>query len=115
MQNDFDQERTSGAIYADTTYDLNEALTFCLELRYTKDETDLENFSARVLSNNDVPLLNTIPGDLVDPYAKAADKSIDLHVLWVRLQSYRCAEDLRCVVYLPVLKTRQMEVMLYSP
>ncbi len=77
LQNDFDQERTSQAIYADTTYDLNEAVTLRFGLRYTKDETDLENFSARILGNDDVPLLNTIPGDPVDPYAKAADDNID--------------------------------------
>jgi iron complex outermembrane receptor protein len=77
LQNDFDQERTSQAIYADTTYDLNEAVTLRLGLRYAKDETDLENFSARILGNDDVSLFNTIPGDPVDPYAKAADENID--------------------------------------
>jgi iron complex outermembrane receptor protein len=77
LQNDFDQERTSQAIYADTTYDLNEAVTLRLGLRYAKDETDLENFSARILGNDDVSLFNTIPGDPVDPYAKAADDNID--------------------------------------
>jgi iron complex outermembrane receptor protein len=77
LQNDFDQQRTSQAVYLDTTYDLNEAVTFRLGLRYTRDETDLKNFSARVLGNDDVALLNTIPGDQLDPFATSVDDSID--------------------------------------
>ncbi|MFZ1831300.1 MAG: TonB-dependent receptor [Pseudomonadales bacterium] len=72
-QNDFDQDRTSKAIYADTKYEFTDALTLRLGLRYTEDESELSSFSARLLGNDDVPLLNTIPGDPLDPFAQAPD------------------------------------------
>ena len=77
VQNDFDQERTSTAIYADTTYNLSDALSFRLGLRYNKDEVVLKNFSARINSADaGVPLFNTIPADPVDPFARAAKDDI---------------------------------------
>ncbi len=77
IQNDFDQERTSRAVYADTSYAVNDALTLRLGLRYTKDETDLEGFSARINGSDETPLFNTIPGDPVDPFATSVDDDID--------------------------------------
>jgi iron complex outermembrane receptor protein len=44
-------------------------------LRYTRDGTELEDFSARILAADGTPILNTIPGDFEDPYAVAADQS----------------------------------------
>jgi iron complex outermembrane recepter protein len=75
-QNDFDQERTSKAIYADTTYDLSDALTLRVGLRYNEDETDLKNFSSRLNSAEFIPLFNLIPGDPVDPFSRAVNDSI---------------------------------------
>jgi len=76
-QNDFDQDRTTKAIYADISYLLTDSFTLRLGLRYTEDETDLKDFSARILGSDDVPLFNTIPGDPVDPYATAVDRNIE--------------------------------------
>ena len=77
VQNDFDQERTSQAVYADTRYDVTDSLTLRFGLRYTEDDTELQNFSARILGNDDVALLNTIPGDPVNPYATSVDDEIN--------------------------------------
>jgi iron complex outermembrane receptor protein len=47
-------------------------------LRYTRDKTSMENFSARLIGNDFTPLASTIPGDPVDPFAKlAADSFTD--------------------------------------
>ncbi|MGI9326735.1 MAG: TonB-dependent receptor [Pseudomonadales bacterium] len=73
IQNDFDQDRTSVAAYFDGSYDLSESMTLRIGLRYTEDETELANFSARILGNDNTPLANTIPGDPVDPFAIAVD------------------------------------------
>lgn len=74
-QNDFNQDRTSWAGYFDGRWDLSDQWTLRMGLRYTDDETSLKNFSARLLGNDGVPLLNTIPGDAVDPYAVVAPES----------------------------------------
>ena len=74
-QNHFDQDRTSVAAYADSTYEFGEGYTLNLGLRYNHDETDLRNFTALLIGNDDVPLLNTIPGDESNPFATAANDS----------------------------------------
>jgi iron complex outermembrane receptor protein len=76
IQNDFDQDRTSTAIYADTSYAFNDALTLRVGARYTRDETDLKNFSGRIIGNDNLPLFNTIPGDPDDPFATALNDDI---------------------------------------
>ncbi|MCB1698028.1 MAG: TonB-dependent receptor [Halioglobus sp.] len=76
-ENDFNQERSSKALYTDMSYDLGEALTLRLGLRYTEDDTELSDFSARILGNDRSPLLNTIPGDALDPQARVADRRIE--------------------------------------
>ena len=38
-RNDFDQERTITAIYADTTFEVSKALSLRLHLRYSEDDT----------------------------------------------------------------------------
>ena len=68
-QNDFDQELTSKAAFFDGSYDLNDNWTLRLGLRYTEDETELSNFSARVLGNDGIPIFATIPFDDANPYA----------------------------------------------
>lgn len=73
---DLEQERTSYAVYADTSYELDESWTLRLGLRYTEDETELKSYSARVLSNQGEPLFNTIPGDALDPFAVTAPQEI---------------------------------------
>lgn len=74
-QNNFDQDRTSMAAYADTTYEFGEGYTLHLGLRYNQDKTELHNFTALLLGNDGIPLLNTIPGDENDPYATAPNDS----------------------------------------
>lgn len=75
-QNDFDQEHTSRAVYVDTSYAFSDAWTVRLGLRYTKDEIKLENYSARLLGSDDTPLINTVPGNAVDPYASTPSQEI---------------------------------------
>lgn len=63
--NEFIQTRTSYAAYLHTTYDLDEALTLTFGLRYTEDETEMEDFRAFVggidpISGNEI-LNQTIP------------------------------------------------------
>lgn len=71
QRNEFTQTRTSFAAYWHTTYDLTEMLTLTLGLRYTEDESELEQFRAFVggidpVSDMEV-LTQTIPaaGDVV--------------------------------------------------
>lgn len=73
--NEFDQQRTTLAGYFDGSLDLNSAFTLRFGLRYTEDEAKLENFSARLLGNDGVALVNTIPGDPADPFATQADQN----------------------------------------
>jgi len=75
VQNEFDQERDSYSTYFDGRWDVSDTATIRFGLRYTDDQTELNNYSARILGNDFVPLLNTIPGDPVDPFAAAARKS----------------------------------------
>lgn len=74
-QNDFNQDRISKAAYFDGSYDLSEQLTLRFGVRYTEDETKLSDFSARILGNDDTPLLNAIPYDEADPFATAPNDS----------------------------------------
>ncbi|MDX1555559.1 MAG: TonB-dependent receptor, partial [Xanthomonadales bacterium] len=53
----------------DGRWDLDDHWTLRLGLRYTDDETELSDFSARLLGNDGTPLVNTIPGDELDPFA----------------------------------------------
>jgi iron complex outermembrane receptor protein len=76
FDNAFDQERTSQAAYFDGNLALSEAWTLRLGLRYTRDKTELSDFSARILAAADgTPILNTIPGDPVDAFARAGKRS----------------------------------------
>ncbi len=77
VENEFDQERESKAIYFDGNYDINEALTLRFGARHTDDEVTITNFSARLRGNDGTPLLNTIPYDEADPFAKMPSDSID--------------------------------------
>ncbi len=75
IQNDFDQNRDTFASYFDGRFDVSDRMSLRFGLRYTNDETELERFSARILGNDFVPLLNTIPGDPVDPFAVVPTQS----------------------------------------
>lgn len=76
FDNAFAQERTSQAAYLDSSLALSEAWTLRLGLRYTRDETALSDFSGRILAAADgTPILNTIPGDPEDVFARAGKRS----------------------------------------
>ena len=77
LQNEFQQDRSSLAGYFDARLDLSDTTSIRFGLRHTTDETELRGFSARVLGNDSIPLLNTIPGDLVDPFAVVPDDSFE--------------------------------------
>lgn len=64
--NEFDQEKTSFALYADFNYELTDRLTLRTGIRYTKDEGDLKNFKAQYRDVHGVPFYNAIPGNAVD-------------------------------------------------
>jgi len=74
VQNQFDQDRITYAGYFNGTYDLSDNLRFQFGLRRTRDEASLENFSARILGSDGIAIVNTIPGDPVDPYAVIPDR-----------------------------------------
>ena len=59
--------------YFDASYDVNDHWTLRAGLRYTRDETELNGYSARLLGSDGTPLVNTIPGDPDNALAKAAD------------------------------------------
>lgn len=65
LDNDFEQVRTSNAVYADGNYALTDKLTLRAGVRYTKDDNDLNDMSARIKDNqgNDMSphLGETIP------------------------------------------------------
>ncbi len=73
-QNDFEQKRRSTAAYFDGSYKVSDQWTLRLGLRYTRDETELSDFSARYLGNDDIPILATIPLDDTNPYATLPDR-----------------------------------------
>ncbi len=75
VQNDFNQNRDSLAGYFDGRFDISDKTSIRFGLRYTNDETELEGFSARLLGSDFTPLLSTIPGDPVDPFAVAPNQS----------------------------------------
>lgn len=52
---DFTQERTSKAIYAEATYDMTEKFSMTFGLRYTEDESSLDDFYALYLNSSDDP------------------------------------------------------------
>ncbi|PCH94686.1 MAG: hypothetical protein COB83_10730 [Gammaproteobacteria bacterium] len=60
LRNDFDQTRTSLAGYFDGSYELTDALTARLGVRYTSDETTLENFEAAYYGSDNVLFAQTI-------------------------------------------------------
>jgi len=52
---DFTQERTSKAFYAEAAYNLTERLSITVGARYTKDESSLDDFYALYLNADDAP------------------------------------------------------------
>ena len=75
---DFTQERTSKAFYAEASYDFTEKLTVTLGARYTEDESSLDDFYALYLNSSDAPTayayystLNPTPASIfpLDPAA----------------------------------------------
>lgn len=74
--NQFDQNRNSWAVYADTSYQLSEPLKLRLGLRYNHDNAALRNFIAQLRGPDDVPIANLIPGD---PINVDATLSNELH------------------------------------
>ncbi len=73
LDNEFKQERTSHAGYFDGSYTVNEAWTLRFGVRYTEDKSELTDYSARILGSDGTPIINTIPGNTLDPFATAAD------------------------------------------
>ena len=63
FRNQFDQNRNSWAVYADTTFKITEPLTLRLGARYNHDNAGLRNFIAQVRGPDNVPIANLIPGD----------------------------------------------------
>jgi len=63
FHNQFDQNRDSWAVYADTTFKITEPLTLRLGARYNHDNAGLRNFIAQVRGVDNVPIANLIPGD----------------------------------------------------
>lgn len=69
VYNQFDQKKTSVAVYTDVTYALTDQVKLRGGLRYTHDRGKLRNFLAQIRALDGTPLFNTIPGDPVDPFA----------------------------------------------
>ena len=73
--NSFAQERDSWAAYFDGSYEMTDALTLRLGIRYTDDESRQEDFNAHMAGPDYVPVLGTINGGAADPLATVADQS----------------------------------------
>ncbi len=64
--NQFDQNRNSWAVYADTSYQLSETFKLRAGLRYNHDNAGLRNFIAQLRGPDEIPIANLIPGDPVN-------------------------------------------------
>lgn len=61
--NQFNQGKSSIALYGDTNYKVTDEIKLRLGLRYTRDKGELDNFLAQYRGDADsIPVLNTIPG-----------------------------------------------------
>jgi len=78
--NQFEQEKTSYALYSDFTYDLTEQVTLRGGLRYTHDKGKLNDFMAQVRAVDLTPLINTIPGSETDLFATTSKRFTDDNV-----------------------------------
>ena len=65
LRNDYDQERTSMALYFDGSYALTDALTARLGLRYNDDETDMDDFMAAYYGSDGILFTPTITQELL--------------------------------------------------
>jgi len=65
LRNDYTQTRTSMAAYFDGSYDLNEAVTLRLGLRFTDDETKMDDYQAGYYGSDDVLFTPTITQELL--------------------------------------------------
>ena len=63
LRNDYKQTRTSMAAYFDGSYDVTDAITLRLGLRYTDDETEMDDFMAGFYGSDDVLVFPTISQD----------------------------------------------------
>ena len=63
LRNDYKQTRTSMAAYLDGRYDLTDALALRAGLRYTDDETRMENYSAGYYGSDNILFFETITQD----------------------------------------------------
>ncbi|MFA7441235.1 MAG: TonB-dependent receptor [Sphingomonadaceae bacterium] len=64
--NQFNQKKTSYALYSDASYDITDQITVRGGLRYTHDKADLTGFRAQLFAVDGTPLLNLIPGSVTD-------------------------------------------------
>jgi iron complex outermembrane receptor protein len=72
LRNDYRQTRTSMALYFDGSYDITDALTARLGLRYNDDETVMDDFMAGYYGSDDILFAPTITQDTL-PTDKIAD------------------------------------------
>lgn len=62
LRNSYEQTRTSAAAYFDGRFDLSEAMTLRFGIRYTEDETELENFEASYYGSDNVNVSQLLTG-----------------------------------------------------
>jgi iron complex outermembrane receptor protein len=72
QRNDFRQKRQSAAAYFDASFRLAEAMRVRFGARYTRDQLDVDGYSATTYGADGTALFNTIPGDPTDPQATSA-------------------------------------------
>ena len=66
VQNSFNQNKQSFAVYSDTRFKIGEHFTLRGGLRYTHDTGDLTNFISQAIGSDNVVLINLIPGSPTD-------------------------------------------------
>jgi iron complex outermembrane receptor protein len=72
QQNNFRQQHKTVAAYADGTLAMTDALSLRAGLRITRDEFDVDNYSAYTLGSDGQALFNTIPGNPNNIFAASA-------------------------------------------
>ncbi len=77
VQQEFTLERPSTAIYGELAYDLSDALTLTLGLRYTWDDVNYEDAVSLAKNLGGTPVMSLVPYDF-DPVAVADGTALDI-------------------------------------